>query len=224
MTPKFKQESLTMKKRYFWIAILGVFLFGCDLDDVPRFSSDGKKIAILIPSQSSRTDRSDQHQDVAIVDIATGDFKTRALPEAWSAAGLIWIENDLLIRAVRKINTTESSEPKFEVSYWRSDIKSENQNDLFFNRVDQLTNTNPFEPPFIGLFNKKPSIYVPWLENETEKVKIFSLDLRTELGSLPYEFTELRNGWTMRMVSHELKNSPPQQNLWVNSGSGRSPS
>ncbi len=105
-----------------------VLLTGCEPDDVPRFSPDGKKIALLLG-----LDQESYHQapiPISVVTLADGRLRHYPLPESWSPGGFIWLEQRLLIFAGRPTNgpveagVRITSGAQEETRYWLLDTKT----------------------------------------------------------------------------------------------------
>ena len=58
------------------------FLYGCDPDDVPRFSPDGKAVAVILPPEK---DKKGGVLPVRLLDLEKKEWRHIELPERWSA-------------------------------------------------------------------------------------------------------------------------------------------
>jgi len=185
------------------LALVALLVCGCVPVDVPCFSPDGTRIAILVPSKHVRPTKTNKNpMDVGIVTLATGRFDAYPLPEGWSADGMLWVGSKLLVLGTPprppKIAVTEGENPW--PRNWLLDPEAGARGERYVRtRVRALS----LAPPFVGRFKGRGCIYVPHSDTKTvsQTTKVFALDCTTELGLLPYPVEDAGDGWLVATLS-----------------------
>ena len=197
-----------MRSAHRWFVVFGLLISGCDPTDVPRFSPDGKKIAVLVPSEHLQPNEVIKDPtDVGIVTVATGRTASYPLPDGWSADGVQWIGDKVLVAARRPLEKTKGSVPSGEVSqgtYWLLDPEKRGPGRF----VNTGLEPYPVLTPFTGFYRGNPCVYLPQEDTAEDSVseytKILALNCSTELGTLPYGVAGAGDGWMIRVVQEKI--------------------
>lgn len=172
---------------------LGVLLIlsACDPTDVPRFSPDGSRAAVLL--NAGRDPKKDTIP-FAVLDVEKKTWKTWELPERWSADGLLWAGPRLLIEASRPKAEppAEKGKPTHDTRFWVLDPAS---------GTFQGTDLKPFSlaPTFTGTWQGRLCLFLH--DPEEEKTRILSVTELKLVDALPFEVQGAGDGWLVR--AHE---------------------
>lgn len=167
-----------------------VAIWGCDPDDVPRYSPDGARIAVLLDSGK---DRDKDVVAVALVDVARGETRRHELPDRWSAGGLVWAGPRLLLTASRpkSVQPDKKGEPTHDLRYWLLDAAT---------GAFEETKLQPriFTTPFMSLWKGKTCLFVG--DPERGGTQILSLPELVEIDALPFEVEGAGEGRLIRTL------------------------
>lgn len=188
-----------------------VCFFGCDPDDVPCISADGKCAAVLVPStQIKASELIEAPMDVAVVTLATKKTVVYPLPAGWSAYGVQWADDRrLLVASNRKMvgKRPTPGGPKLDTAFWVTDVKADAQHRFLKTAMHQ----SGFTPPFIGVFGDQKAIY----QQDDKRTVIFALDGSTKLGHLPFEAEPAGDGWYYREVDKKSRDGMTAEIVYV---------
>jgi|GEM_PF-2156504 len=184
------------------LVLVCLVVSGCDPEQAPRFSPDGKKIALLVPSGHLESEEADEKpKDVAVLTVASGELVVYPLPDQWDADGIKWWGEKLIIWGSRLIKTPDASTPKgkkYDLTYWLLTPEAEEGEGRY---VDMHIMPHIALAPFTGRFAGRACIYVQDMDSQTTKT--FALDGAAESGTLPYEVEGAGDGWMIREVMAE---------------------
>lgn len=200
------QRGDDVRPRMLLVPIVLALACGCDPDDVPRASPDGRHIALRMDSAASDA-KDGQPVAVGIVSVEGGALTTHRLPERWSADGVRWVGGRLLVNASRPLakDAQKRAEEgkKREGAYW-----------LLAPATGRWVRSR-IEPhialaPFVGVHQGRPCIYAPRMAPEdggpqaAGTTLVLAMDATTELATLPYEVEGAGDGWMIRVVEAEM--------------------
>ncbi len=175
-----------------YIVLACAFLLGCDPNDVPRLSPDGKYIVLLDDLGKGGEKNLIQ---VAILDMKSNRWTRHSLPEGWSANGVSWVDSKLLINALRpKKDEVPKGEPTHDMSCWLLNLDSGKFSETTLTPHIVLT-------PFVGKHKGSACLYFP--DMKSKGTKILSLQDLSEVEALPLELQGAGDGWFVHSLSKE---------------------
>jgi hypothetical protein len=167
------------------LSVAFLVCLGCEPTDVPRISPDGKHAALLLPPAEAGGPKA-----VGIVRLDDGTLARHTPPEGFTATGVVWAGNDLLVNLV-----AQARDPKAEGQgpwlFWTLRLA-----DGTFSKSSVPSHITL--APFVGVYKGEPALYAP--EMDSDRTKIFSLPGLKELGALEFPAAGAGDGWYVRIV------------------------
>src|SRR5689334_11383770 len=179
-----------MRKFIFTGTLALAALCGCDPDDVPRFSPDGKCVAVFLRREK---DEKDPIVPLSVLDLDRKEWRRIAMPDRWSVNALAWAGPRLIVTADRAKAVPPAA-------------KGEPTHDLCFFLVDpatgkpETTTLKPriFSTPFTAPWKGKPALFIH--DPEKEVTDILSLPDLSPVESLPFQVDSAGGVWLVRTV------------------------
>jgi len=168
------------------LLVLLLFCVGCEPEDTPCFSPDGKEVAFLIEPERGNAEVPTGAREVGILTLADGKIRTFTLPGKWTAHGLVWAGPRLIVNVSRPREVIKVQGQTREGLY------------LVLDRATGKFAETPLKSPllrtpFAGRFQGKPCIYVANME--TKQTKAYRPDDFKEIGSLPFGVKNAGRQW-----------------------------
>lgn len=172
------------------LSVAFLVCLGCEPTDVPRISPDGKHAALLLPPAEAGGPTA-----VGIVRLDDGTLARHALPEGFTAMGVVWAGGDLLVEvgALARDQKAEGPSNLEAVArpFWILRLA-----DGAFSETSVPTHLSL--APFVGVYKGESALYAP--EMVSDRTKIFSLPDLKELGALEFPAVGAGDGWYVRIV------------------------
>ncbi len=164
------------------LAAAVALLPACDPETVPRYSADGREVAFLRDGDPEKGPAA-----VGVADLASGKLRSFALPERWSASGLVWAGSRLLIFSTRPTDKLDKKgKPVLESASWLLDPAT---GAVERSGIDYILGGRPFH----GIHHGTRCLYVP----EMERLRILELPGLKERAVLPIRVEHAGDGWML---------------------------
>jgi hypothetical protein len=177
------------------IVILLVFhLTACMPSDVPVMSPDGKYILCLETEKLAEDADAKTTPDKSLIVINMSDLSAKKieLDKKWSLDCATWIGNQIVLNAAepRPPSSINVGGPTHKLAVLLLDPST---NVLSVTAMPASMGTLPF----VGKYKHESTLLA--IDDEKKITRVFSLDGKVELGSLPFEAESAGHGWMIRV-------------------------
>ncbi|TET34359.1 MAG: hypothetical protein E3J72_14460 [Planctomycetota bacterium] len=181
--------------RFLIIVFIFLWVAGCIYDVLPKFSPDGKYVAVHVMVLEGLN-------RIYVVELATKKVTDLKLPEGWEPKGLRWIKSNLLIGS-EKVNSNDDG------PYW-----------LVNPATGECTETSIKASElfiFTGTFDGGNALYVPCKEEEEKwKTTVYSLDnLSNIITTLDYHAWNAGDGCFLRIITEDPEDESKKLLGWA---------
>jgi hypothetical protein len=177
------------------IAILLIFhLTACMPSDVPVMSPDGKYVLCLETEKLAEGADAKTTPDKSLILITMSDLSAKKieLDKKWSLDCAAWIENRIILNAAepRPPSSISVDGPTHKLAVLMLDPSTKS---LSVTAMPASMGTLPF----VGKYKDESTLLA--IDDQKKMIRVFSLDGKVELGSLPFEADSAGHGWMIRV-------------------------